>query len=268
MKSTITPQYHFSMQRIFSLAILMIMVLSVSAQDVIHLKDTTEIQSKVIEISDERISYRLFGEPDDSIYSIPKSSVALIVYENGTMDDFEEDKIVLEESDLDNQNPATVVFIITGNLKLEYFDNDKYIGETKKACYFKYTCPPGKHLLWISYYNKEFLTADLEPGGTYLVNVVFQSGFTRWDGKISTRPYVLPTKPKHYDRFIKDISNEKRWATNSEEDIVKGSVKLKEFIEERLVEYETDWKFTEDFSHISPELALTDPKILSIIHKD
>lgn len=244
------------------------MGLTATAQDVIHLKDTSEIQSKVIEITDEMISYRLYGETGDSIFSIPKSKVAMIVYENGSMDDFEEDGEFSEVNYHDSDDSATVVFIITANLKLEYFDNDRYFGETKKPCYFKYTCPPGTHLLWISYYNKEFLTADLKPGETYLVNVAFHQGFTRWDGKISTRSFVVPTKEKYYERFIKELSNEKNWATNAKEDIAEGNVKLREFIDEKLVEYETDWKFSEDFGHISPDMALNDPKILTLIHKE
>lgn len=267
MNSRITSPHYYLRLRISISILLMAIVLSASAQDVIHLKDQTTIQSKVVEITDEVISYRLIDEPNDSIISILKSDVAMIIYENGTSDVFENNNIVMDENNINDLDPATVIFMIQANLKLEYFDHDKFFGETKKSGFFKYTCPPGKHLLWISFYNKEFLTADLKPGGTYLVNVIYQQGFTRWDGKIQAQPFTKYAKPKHQETFVKRLPKV-RWMTNSEEEIAEGNIKLKEFIDEKLIEYETEWKFSEDFNHISPDMAITDPVILNLLHID
>ena len=34
------------------------------------------------------------------------------------------------------------------------------------------------------------------------------------------------------------------------------NVKLADFIKEKLIQYETDWKLTKNFRHISPEMAI------------
>lgn len=77
------------MKRIlFSLLLVGLSVLSF-AQDVIVKRDGTEIKSKVIEISDLTLKYRLFQDSDGPIRNINKSDVFMIIYQNGTRENFE-----------------------------------------------------------------------------------------------------------------------------------------------------------------------------------
>lgn len=67
-------------------------------QDVIIKNDKTEINSKVIELTDDVIKYRKFEMLDGPIYSIKKSEVFMIVYKNG-MKEYIESKPKVVKSD-------------------------------------------------------------------------------------------------------------------------------------------------------------------------
>lgn len=58
------------------------------AQDVIVKKDGTTIQGKVMEISETEIKYKKWSNQDGPLYSIKRSSVDLINYQNGDIELF------------------------------------------------------------------------------------------------------------------------------------------------------------------------------------
>jgi hypothetical protein len=64
---------------LFQFAILMI----ASSQDIIIKKDKTEIKSKVVEITEEKIKYHKWEMKDGPLYNISKSDVFMIIYQNG-----------------------------------------------------------------------------------------------------------------------------------------------------------------------------------------
>lgn len=59
-----------------------------SAQDVITKTDGTKIDAKVEEITETTIRYRKANNPTGPIYTMPVSSVANIVFENGSIERF------------------------------------------------------------------------------------------------------------------------------------------------------------------------------------
>ena len=59
-----------------------------NAQDIIYKTDGSEIQSKVIEISEDLIKYKKISNLDGPLYSIAKNEVFMIVYENGEREVF------------------------------------------------------------------------------------------------------------------------------------------------------------------------------------
>ncbi|KAA9339318.1 PQQ-binding-like beta-propeller repeat protein [Hymenobacter busanensis] len=61
---------------------------SVRAQDVIIKNDKSELSTKVVEITDEHIKYRLFDFQDGPIYNIRKAEVWMIIYEKGRREKF------------------------------------------------------------------------------------------------------------------------------------------------------------------------------------
>lgn len=57
---------------------------TVCAQDIIQKKDATEIQAKVLKITDTEIEYKRWDNPDGPIYTIPAEDVFTITYQNGS----------------------------------------------------------------------------------------------------------------------------------------------------------------------------------------
>ena len=60
--------------------------LSLSAQDVITLTNGKEIQAIVTEVMQKEIKYKRFDNPNGPVYTLDKSSVSVIKYQNGTKD--------------------------------------------------------------------------------------------------------------------------------------------------------------------------------------
>ncbi len=69
------------------------------AQDKIVKKDGAEIECKVIEITDELIKYRKLDNLEGPLYSLKKSDITVIQYENGTLDVFNEQERIPETWD-------------------------------------------------------------------------------------------------------------------------------------------------------------------------
>lgn len=58
------------------------------AQDAIYKKDKTKIDAKVLEVGNWDIKYKAASNPDGPVYTLPKSDIVIIIYQNGTSDIF------------------------------------------------------------------------------------------------------------------------------------------------------------------------------------
>ena len=77
------------MKKAFLLIILMsASVYGLFAQDVIVLRDATEIEAKVMTVGIDEISYKKWNFQDGPTYQLPKKDVFFIKYENGDKDVF------------------------------------------------------------------------------------------------------------------------------------------------------------------------------------
>ena len=72
------------------LFLLLLLATSVSAQDVIVKKDGSTILSKVIEVGTVEVKYKKFSNQTGPIYSVMKSDIQAINYENGEKEVFME----------------------------------------------------------------------------------------------------------------------------------------------------------------------------------
>lgn len=70
------------------LFVLSLVCSSLSAQDVIINKEGDEIKAKVLEITSAEIKYKRYDNQDGPIFTLSKTDVFLIKYENGTKDVF------------------------------------------------------------------------------------------------------------------------------------------------------------------------------------
>lgn len=139
-----------------------------------------------------------------------------------------------------------------GAISFEFFHQDKYIGVFKGQNYMRYECDPDTNLFWISTENKEFITADLQEGGTYIVIVDVEMGWAK--ARVRAHP-ITPKSTEEFDRAKKMILSEPPKITPDEK-IKEMNVKLADFIKEKLSMYENEWKNTKDFSYITPEMAI------------
>lgn len=146
----------------------------------------------------------------------------------------------------------TRVSIYGGTTSFEYFHGDKYIGIFKGKNYMRYECDPGEQLFWISSENKEFITADLKEGGSYIVIIDIIMG--AWKARVGANP-ISVEETELFER-AKELINNKKAVVTPEKKIEKMNIELAEFITERLKQYEEEWKDVKNFKHISADMAI------------
>lgn len=64
--------------------LIVLAAVTTKAQDIIVKNDKTELKAKILEITDAAIKYKKFEMQDGPIYSILKTDVFMIIYQNGT----------------------------------------------------------------------------------------------------------------------------------------------------------------------------------------
>ncbi len=144
-----------------------------------------------------------------------------------------------------------------GAVNFEFFHQDKYIGWFDGKNYMRYECDPGEQLLWASSENKEFLTTDLKEGGTYIVIVDVIMG--AWKARVGLTP--ITTNDTELFERAKNLIKKKKPIITSDEKIAEMNVKLKDFIAEKLYQYENVWKNDHNFKHISADMAIPSDKL-------
>ena len=95
------------------------------SQDIITKKTSDDIQAKVLEVTTTEIKYKRFDNPDGPIFTILKSEVLMVRYENGTKDIFIEEK---RNETVSTPNPSSGDLFTQGQL-----DASKYYNGYKGA---------------------------------------------------------------------------------------------------------------------------------------
>lgn len=75
-------------RQIFFSVLILLLLSNVYAQDIITKKTGEDIQSKIIEVGHDEVKYKKFDFQDGPTYTLLKSEIFLIRYENGTKDIF------------------------------------------------------------------------------------------------------------------------------------------------------------------------------------
>lgn len=76
------------MRKLIILSILLSVFKLVNAQDVLTKRDGTDIQAKVLEVTTGEVKYKKFDNINGPTFSILKSDLLMVRYENGTKDIF------------------------------------------------------------------------------------------------------------------------------------------------------------------------------------
>ncbi|MFJ1323637.1 hypothetical protein ACILDT_11575 [Capnocytophaga canis] len=118
------------MKHIFNLLTISILWVANSyAQDIITTKKGEDIQAKVLEITLKEIKYKKFDNPNSPVYTLLKSDVLLIRYENGSKDIFNEEKIQEE-----HKNISSLINVID---RRYYIDDVKVSSSEVKRLIYK-----------------------------------------------------------------------------------------------------------------------------------
>ena len=79
-----------TLKRLFTTLFLLCIAGMAMAQDVIVMKDQSTIMSKVLEITSTEIKYKKWDNQDGPLYSVSRSEIMSINYENGEVEFFTE----------------------------------------------------------------------------------------------------------------------------------------------------------------------------------
>ena len=127
----------------------------------------------------------------------------------------------------------------------EFFHQDKYIGAFKGYQYMRYECDPGSHLFWASSENKEFITADLEAGKSYIIMVNVIMGAMK--ARVGLAP--LDFSDNEVWERVKKLVNDDPPIVDKKIDKVNDKLG-KKFIPAQLERYENEWKDERNFRHV------------------
>ena len=106
---------------------LLLMVLATNfsfAQDMITKKTGEDIKAKVLEVSTTKIKYYKFDMPDGPIYTILKSDVLIIRYQNGTKDIFDDSKQLSKKNDINKKIENKKIYPIKEEVNKKTIKND------------------------------------------------------------------------------------------------------------------------------------------------
>jgi hypothetical protein len=93
------------MKRFLLTITILVSGLTIFAQDIIVTKDAKRIDAKVLEINIDNVRYKDSQNPDGPIYTILKSDIASIVYENGQVETFSNQPAPVTQPVQQTQNP-------------------------------------------------------------------------------------------------------------------------------------------------------------------
>lgn len=139
----------------------------------------------------------------------------------------------------------------------EFFHQDKYIGIFKGDQYMRYECDPGAQLFWASSENKEFITADLEVGKSYVIVVDVIMG--AWKARVGLTPLDI-SDAETWGR-VKKLIEKRAPVEIPQAKMDKMNKKLEKFIVEKLEMYESTWKQERNFKHVSADMAIPDDQM-------
>ncbi len=72
------------MKKLSCIVVLLLVIEALFGQDIIYLKDGTNIKTKIIEITTQAIKYKRSDQLDGPLRNLSKSEVFMIIYEDGT----------------------------------------------------------------------------------------------------------------------------------------------------------------------------------------
>ena len=175
------------MKKIFISFLILLFNLSAIAQDIIKLKDKTELKTKVIEVKESTITYKRFENLNGPIYTIGKNKIYQIIYQNGFVENY--------------TNIIGAKSFETRNAKIKTNTYEKTLANTpqndtlKKPTFISYTATEfekEKQIMYAEKLTKSQPDTSLNKYALMKVPNVFM--FTEGNKKIRLADYIISKK--------------------------------------------------------------------------
>jgi len=115
--------------RVLTTLLFLFFASGINAQDLITLKTGEEMEAKVLEINDQEIKYKKSSNMDGPTYSIKKSEIFMIKYENGDKEVFKQVEELSEKGSTQPENSGPVSANRQLSLKAKTFGIKYYEGD-------------------------------------------------------------------------------------------------------------------------------------------
>jgi hypothetical protein len=163
-----------------------------SAQDLIIMKNGDEVNGKIQEVGTTEIKYKKSAMPDGPMYTVLKSEVFMIKYENGTKEVFKTESSptpnnpVTEPAGQNTEKPTATVIIYRKNspsgfaVHYDVLANAKYITKVTNNSYYAGQFDAGYVTFTARTEREASASMNLEPGKTYYLRCGVSTGM--WMG--------------------------------------------------------------------------------------
>ena len=148
------------------------MSLTAFSQDVITTVSGENIKAKVMEVTDETVSYKKYHDQDGATFILKKEKITKIAWENGDVDEY--NQTVATQQNNPSANPQPVLPYVTSKMGTFYLDNGlEYDAEQFKQFLMDNNLEP----IWAKFSrgNTLFITGAALIGGGLALGVI---GFT------------------------------------------------------------------------------------------
>jgi hypothetical protein len=206
------------------------------SQDVIILKNGSELKAKVLEVSPDVVKYKKWDNQDGPSYSESKTNIVMIKYQNGTKDVFSGENIGTSGGFPSQSAELKQILMspINGNTAADFlagtatFHNEKNAGTTQTSNFIViFTNSPGQfeyqsnlishveNSIWHSIKLDSINANELKQDSLFTVELIFTPKFrsskmlgeTHWHVDLDTR--ILITRNRHRvkdDTFFRGTS--------------------------------------------------------------
>lgn len=160
-------------------------------------------------------------------------------------------KITTQAIDKPSEGKSLVYIVRSGPgflLNFRFYDNETFLGAVSGTNYLVYECEPGYHLFWATSENRDYIEAQLEPNGVYVLNGEGQSG--AFIAGVNFKP-LNPNEFKDKKLFYQVIKNDTKISYTKKNDDKVDNVRsglekykdLKDKNSKKIRVLDPSWKF-------------------------
>ena len=173
--------------KLFATITMYFLIMNCFSQDIIIKLTGDTIRVKVIEVGSTEIKYKKIDNQTGPTYSILKSDVYFIKYENGTSDEITK----IEPRQFEGNMGKIILMRKNGysgsKVVFEVSVDDSLVCKLKSNCYSEHLIKPGEHKISLTgnkFTVSQPITINIYPGRITYILLTTKTNFTTFDIKI------------------------------------------------------------------------------------